>query len=89
MFRKSSSRAVPIDPNFAETCFLCEQQFQFGMHVYDGKHVADWGIMVCNSCKNGNWDGIVLEHHPKLRRLLNEKGVEYKLNAKGWLDFPV
>lgn len=69
-------------------CFLCQRDVQFGPHVYDAKAVPQWGIYICRSCKAGNWDGIVLEMHPRLKAHLEKHGIPIKLNAKGWLDIP-
>jgi hypothetical protein len=69
-------------------CFLCEQSFQFGPHVYDGRHVRLWGIQLCNVCLMSNWDGVVLEGHPRLKQHLMSKGIPIKFNAKGWLPIP-
>ena len=88
VYKKSSNRSEPIDPAFSQTCFLCNRPFQFGRGMYHGKNIPDWGIMICDTCKSGNWDGIVLEHHPKLRDWLVARGIEYSFNAKGWLDIP-
>jgi hypothetical protein len=75
------------DKTFYE-CFLCSQPFQFGPHVYNGRHIPQWDVQLCDRCLRGNWDGIVLEGHPNLKRHLAEKGVEIRLNARGWLDIP-
>jgi hypothetical protein len=42
-------------------CFLCTRPFQFGPHVYDGRHIGSWDIEVCGRCVRGNWDGILLD----------------------------
>ena len=69
-------------------CFICRRLFQFGEHVYDGRHIAEWDVQICRTCLSANWDGIVPQTHPDLVRHLEEKGIEIKLNAKGWLDIP-
>jgi hypothetical protein len=69
-------------------CFLCQQPFRFGSGRYDGRPVRAWDIMLCNRCEGSNWDGIVLEGHPRLEAHLKAKGVPVKLNAKGWLGIP-
>ena len=73
---------------FFYDCFLCNRPFQFGPHVYDGRPVRQWDILMCNRCLRGNWDGIVLEGHPKLQQHLAAKGLQVRLNASGWLDIP-
>lgn len=74
---------------FLYECFLCGRDFQFGPHVYDGKHIGPWNIQVCRGCYQGNWDGIVIEGRPKLVEHLKSLGIEIKRNARGWVDWPV
>jgi hypothetical protein len=69
-------------------CLLCSKPFQFGPSVYKGRHIPQWDAQLCDTCLRSNWDGIVLEAHPRLRQHLSEKGVEIRLNASGWLDIP-
>jgi hypothetical protein len=69
-------------------CFLCKRPFQFGPHVYKGRHIAAWGIQLCEVCLRSNWDGIVLEGHPQLEQHLKDKGIPIRLNGRGWLDIP-
>ena len=69
-------------------CFLCQRPFQFGPHVYDGRHIPSWGVNICASCLKGNWDGIVPQRHPRLMQHLKDQGVTVTLNAKGWLPIP-
>ena len=42
---------------FMMRCFTCGSQFQFGPHVYDGKHISGYNITVCKICYSANWDG--------------------------------
>lgn len=76
------------DDKFFEECFLCRRNFQFGPHVYDGKPVKSWNIMVCNRCLRANWDGIVIEGHPRLAAHLEGLGIKIERNAKGWVNWP-
>ena len=69
-------------------CFLCRQTFRYGLGHYEGRGIEAWGIQVCDRCYNGNWGGIVLESHPDLRRHLEAKGINPKLNTRGWLPGP-
>jgi len=69
-------------------CFLCHLPFQFGPHVYNGKYIAPWDMMVCDACYRGNWDGIVPQVRPHLVPYLQSKGVEIRYNANGWIDWP-
>jgi hypothetical protein len=76
-----------LDEPIMRTCFLCTRPFQHGPSVY-GKYVRQWDIEVCSQCYGGNHDGIVLQQHPRLVEHLNTKGIKYKLNDRGWLDWP-
>jgi hypothetical protein len=68
-------------------CFLCEGTFQYGPGLYDGKPA--WGkLMIRNSCRKTNWDGLVVSHHPRLKEFLKTEGIPYTLNGRGWLDIP-
>jgi hypothetical protein len=82
------SRNYTADHKVIVECFLCKQGFQFGPHAYNGRRIAAWDIMVCKSCDDGNWDGVVTESHPDLLQHLETRGIEIRLNEKGWLDLP-
>jgi len=69
-------------------CLLCKRSFQFGPDTYDGKLIKAWGIMVCNACYRGNWDGIVPARYPHLMAHLKSEGITVTPNAKGWIDWP-
>jgi hypothetical protein len=69
-------------------CFLCETPFQFGPHIYNGRRIPEWDMMVCRGCYQGNWDGIVPESRPRLLPYLKSKGITVKPNAQGWIDWP-
>jgi hypothetical protein len=69
-------------------CFLCKQSFQFGPHRYAGNRIPAWDMMVCDVCRNSNWDGIVPSSHPDLLPCLESKGIKVRTNSKGWIDLP-
>lgn len=69
-----------------ETCFLCAQAFQYGPHVYHGKRIPAWNMLVCERCLRGNWDGIVPQD--SLLKYLRENGYPETYNEKGWLKWP-
>ena len=71
-----------------EECFLCRGEFQYGPHRYAGRGIKQWQIRICERCESSNDDGIVLEHHLRLRSHLEAQGVPIILNRKGWLDIP-
>jgi hypothetical protein len=71
-----------------EAWFLCRQAFEFGSRAYEGRRIPAWEMMVCTSCYESNWDGIVPEAFPHLIPYLKSRGVEIKLNARGRIDWP-
>jgi hypothetical protein len=81
----SCGQQPPADTYFAE-CFLCGGQFQCSHARYDGCGIPEWDIGVCDICLESNWDGIMLERHPRLVEHLKAKGISIQLNAKGWLE---
>lgn len=71
---------------FMETCFFCERKFQFGEHVYAGKWLKEFGIIICNICKDMNWDGLSSGYEQKFLGHLQENGLlEPDRNDKGLL----
>ncbi len=55
------------------SCFACGSTFQFGPHIYDGKHIRKYEITVCSGCYEGNWDGWAPHYEEKILKHLNEK----------------
>lgn len=76
------------EPKFMETCFLCRRRFQFGPHIYAGRRVLTWDIMICETCDKSNHDSIVVGHFPHLEKYLAEKGIALPINAKGHIAIP-
>ncbi len=67
-------------------CDLCNREFQFGPHRYDGKHILRYQITVCMSCWNGNCDGWAPHLDERLISHLEKKGLPIpERNSKGWL----
>jgi hypothetical protein len=78
-------RNVPA-PKFMKRCVVCGCEFQFGIHVYDGKYIPTYEIMVCSGCYQANWDGWAPDHEPAVTRKLREQGKPIpERNEKGWL----
>ena len=69
-------------------CALCKRQFQFGPHIYEGRHIKEWNVEICDNCIKSNWDGVMIDRHPSLRQHLEKNGAEIKLNSRGWLNIP-
>ncbi|MDR5653910.1 hypothetical protein [Ruixingdingia sedimenti] len=71
---------------FMQTCFTCGSGYQFGPGRYDGKHIARYGIDVCRSCYEGNWDGWAPHYGEKIIVHLNMKDLPIPaVNASGFL----
>jgi hypothetical protein len=89
MGRRRSHLDDPVDPVYSANCYLCSRDFHFGNGRYYGRWISKWEISICQTCLNGNWDGIVLAGpHSKLRKHLEQKGIEITLNENGWLPIP-
>jgi hypothetical protein len=82
------SRLAMPDPRHFEACFLWRQAFEFGSRAYEGSRIPAWEMMVCTSRYESNCDGIVAEVFPHLIPYLKSRGVEVRLNARGWIDWP-
>jgi len=80
--------SIKEDGKLFYDCILCSLPFQFGPHVYNGRHIAQWNTQICDSCCRANWDGIVPGTYPKLIEHLNAQNIPVTLNANGWLDIP-
>ena len=81
-------RVVMNEVKMTVECFLCRNQFRFGMHHYDGRSVPTWGITICQNCESVNHDGIVPGSHPRLLEHMKANGIEVRRNKKGWIDIP-
>jgi hypothetical protein len=78
-----------VDDKVCYDCFLCKRPFQFGDHVYKGRHIAAWDVEICDGCLSSNWDGIVPDTHPDLIEHLKAKEIPVTLNPRGWIDIPL
>lgn len=64
-------------PTFSEReykCELCGTTFKFGPHIYQGKKLKRYGIMVCSGCWEANWDGWAPDCEKILIDALNRVG---------------
>jgi hypothetical protein len=74
------------DVKFMQCCDTCGTNYQFGPHVYDGKTIPTYGINVCMTCWQANWDGWAPYLEAKVTAKLEAKGLPLPArNAKGWL----
>ena len=77
------------DEPIMETCFLCTRPFHFGNHRWEGRHIPQWGVNLCDGCIKRNSNGVMPEARPHLIPYLESKGIEVRYNAKGWIDIPL
>lgn len=69
-----------------ETCPFCGKEFVFGPHQYDGKLLSGYGLLVCETCYSGNWDGWSPFYEKKILEYLEQIGIEPpERNEKGYL----
>lgn len=67
-------------------CDTCGRLFQYGPHRYDGKYIPKYGITVCKTCWDGNWDGWAPHLEDKVTAKLMAAGKALPMrNTKGWL----
>jgi len=80
------TKRLPPKPKFMQKCGLCGSSFQFGPHIYDGKHIARYQLTVCRGCWDANYDGWCPALEPALLAHLESKGIAVpERNADGWL----
>ena len=73
------------EPKIMVGCQLCGYSFQFGPHIYNGKHVARYNLTLCSGCYNGSWDGIAPAHEAAFLRHLAAQGLKVpERNVSGW-----
>lgn len=71
---------------FMRACDVCDRQYQFGPHIYDGHVIKLYRITVCSGCFEGNWDGWAPQYEKRVTANLDAAGEPLPpRNAKGWL----
>lgn len=79
-------RGAKIKPTIIMRCFACGGEFQFGPHIYAGKHIPAYKVTVCTTCYSANWDGWAPVYEPEILKHLKAEGIVVPLrNAGGWL----
>ncbi len=74
------------DQNIMHPCFMCGSQFQMGEHIYDGKYIRRYDIIVCMPCWDGNRDGWTPDYETRLIAHLENEGIPIpERNENGWL----
>src|SRR5215475_12131988 len=88
IFKRRSKGRRMTEPPPTAVCFLCKRPFQFGEHIYNGRRIPAWDIMIFDRCDAGNHDGVMPDRHPDLEPHLKSRGIAIPWNAKGWIDLP-
>jgi hypothetical protein len=67
-----------------ETCRMCGSSFEHGPHVYQGRQLKRYKLLVCEACHKSNADGWNREMEPKLLAHLRAANLPVpERNAKG------
>lgn len=87
--RRYSSEWVPSDALFE--CFLCQRPKQCGGGIWEAHYVPSWHLLLCNSCRSANHDGIVptSTHGQRLVEHLRARDITIELNSRGWIPIPL
>ena len=87
---RNSARRDAASCALLTECFLCQQQWHCGPHLWAGRTVPDWGIWVCNQCRAGFYDGVPLQHPFGLRlvRHLKAHAIDVRLNSHAHIAIP-
>lgn len=74
------------EQKFIYDCGICGAAFQFGPHLYEGKHIPSYNLTVCKTCWEVNWDGWGPGAERALLAHLERQGLPLpERNSKGWL----
>jgi hypothetical protein len=66
-------------------CQLCNSEFQFGPHFYNGKVISTYKLTLCMSCYDGNWDGFAPQYEAIFEKHLTDHGIPIpQKNIRGW-----
>lgn len=57
------------------TCDLCGSKYQHGPHRYEGHKVERYGIMVCDTCWQSNWDGWAPQYEARILEHAKAQGL--------------
>lgn len=67
-----------------ETCRMCGASFEHGPHVYQGREIPRYKLLVCEACYKGNAQGWSRALEPKLIAHLRAASLQIpERNAKG------
>ncbi len=72
-----------------QVCFLCGRSFECGPHLYKGRHIDTWNISVCQGCHSSPFGEVPPIYTSKVRRHLDERGIQYRRNSQGWIEWPL
>lgn len=86
--RKTSD---PAAPGTLFECFMCQRPKQCGGGIWEAHYVPSWQLLLCNSCRLANHDGIVpmSPHGQRLVTHLQAHAISIGLNSRGWIAIPL
>ncbi len=64
------------EERFMFACDLCGSQYQHGPHRYEGHKLQRYGMMVCDSCWESNWDGWAPHYESRIIESAESKGLQ-------------
>jgi hypothetical protein len=72
---------------FMFNCAVCDQPYQHGTHLYEGRKLELYGgIFCCRPCWDGNWDGWGPRAEPRIVNILMQNALPIpNRNKSGWL----
>lgn len=74
-----------LEPTIVK-CLICEQDYQHGPDLYEGRKCDAYGFMVCSRCFESNWDGWNSSYEKKILEHCKDKNINPPVrNKKGWL----
>ena len=72
------------DAKFQQKCQICGSTFRFGPHIFHGRRIGKYDLMVCRHCWIDNWDGWAPECESRLEAHLVSHGIPLpQRNRKG------
>ena len=69
-------------------CLLCGGTVLMGGGIWEGVPVNAWELVVCDTCKAANHDGIMPGTYPQLEAHLKAKGITPSRNERGFYNWP-
>jgi hypothetical protein len=72
------------DAKFQQKCQICGSTFRFGPHIFEGRLIRSYQLLVCRACWIDNWNGWSPEWDERLESHLAARGIPLpERNSKG------